>query len=126
MTPDSTPNENQPVSPIGRPITPKEKPAPLPKETPSDPSVFGGESQIMGEGLRNWGKSNPAWERTNIYEEERMKILQDVFGSGDYLTKSKAENKLRELESKRSSAVSDAERESIGKKIKVVRAMLGK
>jgi hypothetical protein len=107
-------------------ISKEESPLPEPKKE-IDTSVWGGDKYLKGTNLRNWARSDEAWRKTNLPEEERIKISSELFGkSGNFLDKKKAEKTLKGLEKEMAWVKTDAEKERIKREIKVAKGILGK
>jgi hypothetical protein len=107
-------------------ISKEESPLLEPKKE-IDNSVWGGDKYLKGTNLRNWARSDEAWKKTNLPEEERIKISSELFGkSGNFLDKKKAEKTLKGLEKEMAWVKTDAEKERIKREIKVAKGILGK
>lgn len=103
------------------PSAPKEKaPAPEPKKTPQDTSLWGGKQYLSGEKLRNWTRSNQAYNETKLPGKEIAERSQKLFGKeGDYLQIKDIDKKIKELNEQRSRTRPDLEVKEIEKDIKV-------
>jgi hypothetical protein len=102
-----------------------ERSAPKP-EIPADRTPWGGSEFLSGEKLRNWARSDKAYDQTGgMYESERLERANKIFGSsGDYLNKGKAREILRKLQEKKAYAQTDKDIAEATKDIKIVESLL--
>jgi|GEM_PF-6246958 hypothetical protein len=107
---------------VPRPLGERSAPKP---EMPADRTPFGGRQNLRESDIRDILRSDRAYDKTGMYESERLERGKRLFGSaGDFFSPEKARKILNDLRQKKAYAPIDKERGELDKDIKVAEFFL--